>query len=53
MEAPKLFGASVPLELGLGYGLSYTWYEDGIGSGIALKSPEWKNVLELRAKFFL
>lgn len=52
-ESPKLFGTPVPLELGLGYGLSYTWYEDGIGSGTALKSPEWKNVLEFRAKFFL
>lgn len=53
VKAPKLFGAAVPLELGLGYGLSYTWYEDGIGSGTPLKSPEWKNLLELKAKFFL
>jgi hypothetical protein len=52
-EAPKLFGAPVPLELGLGYGLSYTWEEDGLAAGNALDSPRWKSVLELRAKFFL
>ncbi len=52
-EAPKLFGSLVPLELGLGYGLSYTWYDDGLGTGTVLDIPEWKNVLELRAKFFL
>jgi len=53
VEAPRLFGAIVPLELGLGYGLSYTWEEDGLDAGNALDPPEWKNVLELKAKFFL
>jgi len=52
-EAPKLFGVAIPLEMGLGYGLSYTWEEDGLDAGNALDPPEWKNVLELRAKFFL
>jgi hypothetical protein len=49
-EAPKLFGLSVPVELGLGYGLSYTWYVDGTGGGAAVAAPEWKNVLELSVK---
>ena len=32
-KAPVLFGAALPLELGAGYGLSYTWWEDGTGGG--------------------
>ncbi|MDP2791932.1 MAG: hypothetical protein Q8O15_09290, partial [Rectinemataceae bacterium] len=44
---------STSFELGLGYGLSYTWYEDGLDSGAALDSPEWKNVLELSCKVFM
>jgi len=52
-EAPELFGTALPFELGAGYGLSYTWYEDGLGYGAALDPPEWKNVLELSCKLFL
>ncbi|MHB0896098.1 MAG: hypothetical protein ACYC1A_00945 [Spirochaetales bacterium] len=51
--APKVFGAALPLELGIGYGLSYTWYEDGTGGGAPVSSPEWRNVLELSCKLFL
>jgi hypothetical protein len=47
----KVGGVSVPLELGLGYGLSYTWYVDGTDSGETVSAPEWKNVLELSFKF--
>ena len=55
-KAPKLLGAYIPLELGLGYGLSYTWYEDGKGGGgasLPAYAPIWKNVLELSVKLFL
>ncbi|HWR11838.1 MAG TPA: hypothetical protein VN445_08455 [Rectinemataceae bacterium] len=52
-EAPMILGAAVPLELGAGYGLSYTWWEDGTGEGAAVPDAEWKNVLELSCKFFL
>jgi hypothetical protein len=52
-KAPGILGAKVPLELGAGYGLSYTWWEDGTGGGAALDPPEWRNVLELSCKVFL
>ena len=52
-KAPRLFGTPIPLELGAGYGLSYTWYEDGTGGGAAVTASAWKNVLELSAKLFL
>lgn len=50
---PKLLGVEIPFELGLGYGLSYTWYEDGTGAGGPVSDPEWKNVLSLSMKLFL
>ncbi len=49
----NVFWRSQPFELGLGYGLSYTWYEDGLGSGASLAAPEWRNVLELSCKVFM
>jgi len=52
-EAPRLFGIALPLELGAGFGLSYTWQEDGTGGGAAVSDPEWKNVLELSCKMYL
>jgi len=52
-QAPLLFGAALPLELGAGYGLSYTWWEDGTGGGAVVSDPEWRNVLELSCKVFL
>jgi len=52
-EAPVLFGVTLPLELGAGYGLSWTRWEDGTGGGADLPDPEWKNVLELSFKVFL
>jgi hypothetical protein len=51
--APRVFGAEVPLELGAGFGLAYTWQEDGTGGGGAVADPEWKNLLELSCKLFL
>jgi hypothetical protein len=51
--APKFFGATIPFELGAGYGFAYTWYEDGTGSGAAVTAPQWTNVLELSFKLFL
>lgn len=50
---PKLLGSSIPLELGAGYGLSYTWWEDGTGAGGPVSTPQWKNVLTLSMKLFL
>ncbi|SLM18486.1 hypothetical protein SPIRO4BDMA_50001 [uncultured spirochete] len=52
-DPPKLLGATIPFELGLGYGLSYTWYEDGTGADRTVSSPEWNNVLSLSMKLFL
>ena len=52
-EAPVVFGVALPLELGAGYGLSWTRWEDGTGGGADLPDPEWKNVLELSFKVFL
>jgi len=52
-QTPRLWGAALPLELGAGYGLSYTWWEDGTGGGAAVPDPEWKNVLELSCKMYL
>jgi len=52
-KAPEILGAKVPLEFGAGYGLSYTWWEDGTGGGAAVPEAEWKNVLELSCKVFL
>ena len=51
--APVLFGAALPLELSVGFGLSYTWWEDGTGGGTAVPDPEWRNVLELSVRLFL
>jgi len=52
-EAPEMFGARIPLELGIGYGLSHSRYEDGQGLGRAVPGEEWRSVLNLNAKFFL
>jgi len=53
VETPTLFGAAIPMELGAGYGLSYTWWKDGTGGGAVVADPMWKNVVELSAKLFL
>lgn len=52
-ETPRLFGIALPLELGAGFGLAYTWQEDGTGGGGAVADPEWKNVLELSCRMYL
>jgi hypothetical protein len=50
---PLLFGAEIPFELSAGYGISYTWYEDGKGAGRAIPASEWKNVFSMSMKLFL
>ena len=50
---PLLFGAEIPFELSAGYGISYTWYEDGTGAGRAIPASEWKNVFSMSMKLFL
>ena len=52
-EAPLVFGVKVPMELGIGYGLSHSRYEDGEGLGRAVPGAEWRSVVNLNAKFFL
>ena len=52
-QPPKLLGASIPFELSAGYGLSYTWWEDGTGAGRPVSAPQWKNVLTMSVKLFL
>ncbi|MFZ2912963.1 MAG: hypothetical protein WAZ99_02090 [Rectinemataceae bacterium] len=51
-ETPLLFGIEVPLELGLGYGLSYTYW-DANESGEPEPDPSWKNIVEVSVKLFL
>ena len=57
VDPPEIFGAKIPLELGIGYGLSYTWYDD---TYYTKKASTWqkpaaalKNILELDVKLFL
>jgi len=50
---PELLGVTIPFELSAGYGISYTWYEDGTGAGRSVSDPEWRNVLSLSMKLFL
>ncbi len=50
---PLLFGAEIPFELSAGYGISYTWYEDGTGAGRAVPASKWKNMLSMSMKLFL
>ena len=53
-DPPELLGAAIPFELGLGYGISYTWSVDEKGEGRpSLVTTGWKNVLSLSMKFFL
>lgn len=52
-QAPRVLGAVLPLELGAGFGLSYTWQEDGTGGGGTVADPEWKNVFELSCRMYL
>jgi hypothetical protein len=53
-DPPELLGAAIPFELGLGYGISYTWSVDETGAGrSSLVTTGWKNVLSLTMKFFL
>lgn len=56
-EPPEILGHPVPLELGLGYNLAYTWYEDGTGAGRTVGNsaydPFWTNALEVSCKIFL
>ena len=51
-EAPKVFGQSVPMELGAGYGLSYTYWVAN-SSGLPEPAPEWRHVIEARCTLFL
>lgn len=44
--------ARLPFELGLGYGFSYTWWEDTNGCGEPVPAPSLKNLLELSVKLF-
>ena len=53
IQPPTLLGASIPFELSAGYGLSYTWWEDGTGAGRPVSTPQWKNVLTMSMKLFL
>ncbi|HPG91762.1 MAG TPA: hypothetical protein P5018_08650, partial [Rectinema sp.] len=50
---PMLFGAQIPIELSLGYGISYTWYEDGTGAGRVVPASEWKNIFSMSMKLYL
>ncbi len=57
-DPPEIFGAKIPLELGIGYGLSYTWYDDTYYT--PKDAATWqkpaaalKNILELDVKLFL
>jgi len=53
-DPPELLGAAIPFELGLGYGISYTWSVDETGAGrSSLVTTGWKNVLSLSMKLFL
>ena len=55
---PEIFGAKLPMELGIGYGFSYTWYDDTYYT--PKNAATWqkpaaalKNILELDVKLFL
>jgi hypothetical protein len=50
---PMLFGAQIPIELSLGYGISYTWSEDGTGAGRVVPASEWKNIFSMSMKLYL
>jgi len=50
---PMLFGAQIPIELSLGYGISYTWFEDGTGAGRVVPASEWKNIFSMSMKLYL
>jgi hypothetical protein len=39
--------ASLPLELNLGYGLSYTYWDDGEDKGRAVPDPVWRHILKV------
>ena len=39
--------ASLPLELSLGYGLSYTYWDDGEDKGRAVPDPVWRHIVKL------
>ncbi|MCE5255455.1 MAG: hypothetical protein LLF89_01245 [Spirochaetaceae bacterium] len=57
-NAPELFGVKVPLEIGAGYGLSYTWYDDTYytpknASTWVTPSASLRNIMELSVKLFL
>ncbi|MEW6549610.1 MAG: hypothetical protein AB1407_09120 [Spirochaetota bacterium] len=39
--------ASLPLELSLGYGLSYTYWDDGEDKGRAVPGPVWRHIFRL------
>lgn len=51
-EAPSIFGIKVPMELGTGYGLSYTYWVAN-SSGLPEPAPEWRHVIEARCTLFL
>lgn len=53
VNPPKFLGADIPFEIDLGYGMSYTWYEDGENSGASVSDPKLKNVVSLSMKLFL
>jgi len=57
-NAPELFGAKIPMEVGAGYGLSYTWYDDTYytpkdASTWVKPGSSLKNIMELNVKLFL
>lgn len=51
--APQVLGLSVPFELSTAFGLSYTWWEDGLGLGRAVNAPVWKQVLSVSCRLFM
>ncbi|MCX8013957.1 MAG: hypothetical protein N3A02_06670, partial [Rectinema sp.] len=51
--AARAFGMMIPFELSAVFGLSYTWWEDGLGLGRAVNAPTWKQVLSGSFKLFL
>lgn len=57
-DAPELFGAKIPMEIGAGYGLSYTWYDDTYytpkdAATWVKPGSSLKNIMELNVKLFL
>jgi hypothetical protein len=46
-------GRLLPFEVGLGYGISYTYWEDGAAAGASIPDPEWRQFVKVNLKLFL